>query len=758
MAAELSLILDFVTVLGAASVGGYLANRLGQPVLLGYLLSGVVVGPTGFGLLQKGEEIQVLAEVGVALLLFALGVEFSIKELLKVRKIALGGGTLQILLTILLGGGLAYATGWVDTLPKAVFLGAVLSLSSTAVVLKSLIERNEVQTAHGQVMLAILIAQDLGLGLMLAVLPALTQPPEALGGALLWAVLKATLFIAGAVVVGVWLIPPLMKRIAQTGSQELFVLSVFSLCLGVALLTAYIGLGIAMGAFVAGLMISQVEYADQALDRVLPMRDIFATLFFASIGTLIDPAFLWANIPILLGLVMVVMIGKALIVIPLVALFGYPLKTAIIVGFGINQIGEFSFVLASVAKNLGLFTDTLYGLTVGTTAVTLVITPFLLKNTPYIFDRLEVLPVIGPFLRASQDPKTAGIEEGLSGHIIIAGYGRVGQTLLRMLRSQGHQVLVIDNNEATVQALRGELAVPYIYGDASSELVLQKAQVTRAKALAIALPDPMATRLTLKRALSLAPDLDVTVRAHNDSEIDALYQLGAWEVVQPEFEASLAMGTHMLVSLGGQTPEVKQEVEACRAGHYRTILPERPGFMVANDLATAVEGLEGDWFTLESNSPLVGLTLAQADIRRLTGATVMQIQRDREINRFPNAQTVLNAGDRLLVVGTEEEDRAFQELLKGSAQPSAGRPERWIAIPKSSWVVGQSLGEIDLRQRYGILVQAIQRAEKILRFPDAAMKLRDGDRLKVCGKTEAIEQWEAQMQQLAPISTMREPN
>ncbi len=756
MAAETSLILDFVTVLGAASIGGYLANRLGQPVLLGYLLSGIVVGPAGLGLLKKGEEIHVLAEVGVALLLFTLGVEFSIKELLKVRKIALGGGTLQILLTILLGGGLAYATGWVDTLPKAVFLGAVLSLSSTAVVLKSLMERNEVQTAHGQVMLALLIAQDLGLGLMLAVLPALTQPPEALGGTLLGAVLKAALFIAGAVVAGVWLIPPLMKRIAQTGSQELFILSVFSLCLGVAVLTASIGLGIAMGAFVAGLMISEVDYADQALDRVLPMRDIFAALFFASIGTLIDPAFLWANIPILLGLVMVVMVGKALIVIPLVMLFKYPLKTAIIVGLGINQIGEFSFVLASVAQNLGLFTDTLYGLTVGTSAITLVITPFSLKNAPYLFDRLETLPVIGPFLRASQAPKIVGIEEGLSGHIIIAGYGRVGQTLLRMLQSQGHQVLVIDNNEATVQALRGGLGIPYIYGDASSELVLQKAQVTRAKALAIVLPDPTATRLTLKRALSLAPDLDVTVRAHNDSEIEALYQLGAWEVVQPEFEASLAMGSHMLVSLGGQTPEVKQEVEACRAGHYRAILPERPGFMVANDLAMAVEGLEGDWFTLAPNSPLVGLTLAQANIRRLTGVTVMQIQRDHEINRFPKAQTVLNAGDRLLVVGTEEEDRAFQELLKGSAQPSAGRPERWIEIPKSSWVVGQSLGEIDLHHRYEILVQAIQREEKILRFPDAATKLRDGDRLKVCGKTEAIEQWEAQMQQRPSALSVQE--
>jgi monovalent cation:H+ antiporter-2, CPA2 family len=749
MAAELSLILDFVTVLGTASIGGYLANRLGQPVLLGYLLGGVVIGPAGFGLLYDGKEIQVLAEVGVALLLFTLGVEFSIKELLKVRKIALGGGTLQILLTILLGGGLAYATGWADTVPKAIFLGAVLSLSSTAVVLKSLIERNEVQTAHGQAMLAILIAQDLGLGLMLAVLPALTQPPEALGSALLWAVLKATLFIAGAVVVGVWMIPPLMKRIAQTGSQELFVLSVFALCLGVAVLTASIGLGIAMGAFVAGLMISEVEYADQALDRVLPMRDIFAALFFASIGTLIDPAFLWANIPILLGLVTVVMLGKALIVIPLVALFGYPLKTAIIVGLGINQIGEFSFVLASVAQNLGLFSDKLYGLTVGTTAVTLVVTPFLLKTSPYIFDRLEALPLIGPFLRASQTPKTVGMEEGLSGHVIIAGYGRVGQTLLRMLRSQGHPVLIIDNNEATVQALRGELGIPYVYGDASSELVLKKAQVTRAKALAITLPDPMATRLTLKRALSLAPELDVTVRAHNDSEIEALYQLGAWEVVQPEFEASLAMGTHMLVSLGGQTPDVRQEVETCRAGRYRTILPVRPDFVVANDLAVAVEGLEGDWFKLKPDSPLVGLTLAQADIRRLTGATVMQIQREREINRFPDAQTILAPGDRLLVVGTDVEDRAFQALLTGSAQPSAGRPERWIEIPKGSSVEGKSLADIDLRQRHGVIVQAIEREEQMFRFPEAVMKLRAGDRLKVCGQAEALEQWETEVQQLS---------
>lgn len=752
MASELSLIVDMVSVLGAAAAGGYLASRLGQPVLLGYLLGGVVVGPAGFGLVNGEGDIKVLAEIGVALLLFALGVEFSIKDLFKVRNIALGGGTLQVLLTIFLGGGLAYATGWVDTLPKAIFLGSVLSLSSTAVVLKSLIERNEVQTAQGQAMLAILIVQDLGLGLMLAVLPALTQPPEAIGGALLWALLKASLFIAGAVVAGVWVIPLLMQRIARTGSQELFVLSVFALCLGVALLTATLGLGIEMGAFVAGLMISEVEYADQALDRVLPMRDVFATLFFASIGTLIDPGFLFANGWVLMGLVAVVMVGKALIVTPIVALFGYPLKTAVVVGLGINQIGEFSFVLAGVAQELGLFSPRLYGLTVGTAAVTLVVTPFVLKATPRLFSWLETLPVLGPILQSSQAPRAVAVDEEIEGHIVVAGYGRIGQTLVRLLRSEGHQVIVIDNNEATVQRLRDE-GFPYLFGDASSELVLEKAHLPRARALAIALPDPLATRLTLKRALGLAPELDVTVRSHVNLEIDALYQLGAREVVQPEFEASLEMGAHMLTTLGAEAQQVQQAVDECRAGRYQSILPERPDFVAANELAVAVEGLEGDWYTLGASSPLVGLTLAQADIRRLTGASVMAVRRGKEVIRYPGPQTVLGAGERLLVVGNAREDAAFEELLAGKAQPSAGRPERWVEVKEGSPIAGQTLAEADLRRRYGVLVQAVLRSERLIRFPNAETFVCTGDRLMVCGSSEDIERLkqvlEAQPSQLS---------
>lgn len=666
MADKLTLIVEMVTVLGVAVSGGYLVSRLRQPVLLGYLLGGIVVGPAGLKLVTLEGDIQVLSEVGVALLLFALGVEFSLKDLLRLRVIALGGGSLQIILTILLAGGLAYLTGWVQTVPKAIFLGAVLSLSSTAVVLKSLIERNEVQTIHGQVMLAILIVQDLGLGLMLAVLPALTQPTNIIGIALFTALLKVLLFLLGAILTGRWVIPFLIRLLAQSGSQELFLLGILVLCLGIALFTYAIGLGIAMGAFVAGLMISNVEYADHALDRVLPMRDVFATLFFVSIGILIDPGFLLANGWVLIGLIAVTMLGKAAIVALIVRGFGYSLKTALTVGIGINQIGEFSFVLAGVAQTQGLFSSRLYGLTVGTTAITLLLAPFMLKATPYLLQWLEQLPALSPFLQLNDSPRLVGFEEELANHVVVVGYGRVGQTLVRMLYFQGHKILVIDNNEAALQTLR-ERRIPYLFGDASSTLVLEKANLTQAKAMAIALPDPMATRLTLKRALSLAPDLDITVRAHVNEEIDSLYQLGAQEVVQPEFEASLEMGAHMLLKLGDSTYAVQQVVNRYRRGRYRDILPERSEYWGAADLEVAIEGLQHHWYSLHSDSPLVGMTLAQTNARRLTGATVMAIERNKQLYRYPTGEFTLTSGDRLLVVGNSQEHVAFTKLLKGEA-------------------------------------------------------------------------------------------
>jgi len=663
---DLKLIVDLVTVLGAATTGGYIANRLRQPALLGYLLGGMAIGPAGLRLVATEGAIQVLAEIGVVLLLFALGVEFSLKELLRVRAIAFGGGALQILLTILLGGGVVYAAGWVDTLPTAIFLGAVLSLSSTAVVLKSLIERNEMRTPHGQVMLAMLVVQDLGLGVMLAVLPALTLPLEEIGMALAIAELKAVVFLGLALLAGRWVVPVLVRSLARTGSSELFLLGMLVLCLGIALLTSALGLGIAMGAFVAGLTVSNVEHADHVLDRILPMRDVFATLFFASIGLLIDPGFLLANVWSLIGLVTLAMFGKAAIVTGVVKIFGYPLRTALTVGLGINQIGEFSFVLSGVARSQGLFPDQLYGLTVGTTAATLLLTPFLLRATPDILRWLSKSKRFSAVLSLDPDPKLVDFDQPPVDRVVVAGFGRVGQVLVRMLYFQGYQILVIDNDEARLQTLR-DRRIPYIFGDASSELVLEKAELHLAKGLAIALPDPLATRLTLNRALSLAPDLDVTVRAHAEDEIDILYQLGAQEVVQPEFEAALEMGAHMLLKFGDTTPEVQHVVNRYRRGRYRDIQPERSQYWGDHiDLETAIEGFERHWYVVEAESPIRGRSLAEIDVRRRTGSTVMAIARKKQLHRYPTGTFVFEVGDRVLAIGDAEEQANFKALLDGT--------------------------------------------------------------------------------------------
>ncbi|NEP58820.1 MAG: sodium:calcium exchanger [Symploca sp. SIO2G7] len=659
-AAPHSFILDLTTVLGASALGGFLANRLRQPVLLGYLASGLIVGPFGLELLREQEQIQALAEIGVAFLLFALGVEFSLAELKRVKDIALKGSLLQIGLTIALVALLATLMG--ETPTQGIFLGAILSLSSTAVVLKTLTERGEVNTLHGQVMLAILIAQDLALGLMLAMLPALNQP-ENIGFALFAALLKALLFLSAAFAVGKWLVPPAIKQIAATENSELFLLSVIALCLGVALITANLGLSIEMGAFVAGLMIAEIDYADQALAKILPLRDTFASLFFASIGMLIDPGVLIQNFGLILGLVMVVMLGKAVIILPIVLKFGYSFKTAVITSLGLNQIGEFSFVLALVGLEMGFLQEKEYLLLLGTTAITLVLTPVALRFSPRLAEKLANLPFLANYLRQFRDTKALSIPETIRNHVVVAGYGRVGRVIVNILRNQGYPILVIENSEAGIKQLKLE-QIPYIFGDADSELVLEKAYLEKAKALAIALPDPTSTRLLLKRALKLVPELDVVARSHTNSEIDVLTQLGAQEVVQPEFEAALEIGAHILATLGESQWVIQSVIKTIHSERYQSILPERKISFMPPELSDTAMEMHSEWVTVVDASPFDGVTLAAANIRNLTGVNVMAIQQGDKKLYYPKAETILHSGDKLLAIGEPEEVAALRKLIK----------------------------------------------------------------------------------------------
>ncbi|WP_017316274.1 cation:proton antiporter domain-containing protein [Mastigocladopsis repens] len=742
MQEDFRLIVDLVSVFAVAACGGLLAALLRQPVLLGYLIGGMVIGPAGLGLIKELIQVETLAQFGVAFLLFALGVEFSFAELKKVQAIALGGGGLQIALTIVITVLVCGATGaWAYLPAKGMFLGAILSLSSTAVVLKCLMERNETETPHGQVMLGILVVQDLALGLMLAVLPALNQPMESIGIAVLLALLRIGLFAGGAVAAGIWLIPPLLRLLARTESRELFLLGVVALCLGIALLTEYMGLSIEMGAFVAGLMISEVEYADQTLTYVEPLRDIFATLFFASIGMLIDPVFLWNNLELILGLVALVFIGKFLIITPLVKLFRYPLKTALIAGLGLAQIGEFSFVLASEGQVLGLVSRRVYLLILGTTAVTLVLTPFVLRLVPILFDWVESIPWLKPYLSGEGQPLAVADELPTKNHVVVCGYGRVGRNLVKLLQQHDVPIVVIDQAESRIQQLR-EAEVPYIYGNCVSFHVLETAGVNSARGMAIALPDPMSTRLCLKRALELSPDLDVVVRATNDKSIEVLYQLGAREVVQPEFEASLEMTAYILTDLGLSSAVVQREMQEIRNRHYLDLRPEESASEVSRNLQQATQDLNKRWYSLPSGSPLVGMALDEADMRYLTGASLMAIRRQggEEID-YPPAQTRLEEGDQLLVVGSDDELAALDEFAKGQAAvPGENSACQWVTISADSPVVGKTLADLDIHNQSGVMVQAIRRDGKFIRFPNASKDLQVRDQVLLCGNLPSLNQ------------------
>ena len=489
-------------------------------------------------------------------------------------------------------------------------------------------------------------------------------------------------------------------------------------------------------------MISEVEYADQTLTYVEPLRDIFAALFFAAIGMLIDPIFLWNNLELILGLVALVFVGKFLIVTPLVLLFRYPLKTALVVGLGLAQIGEFSFVLASEGRSLGLVSQRVYMLILGTTAVTLVFTPFVLRLIPQLFLLAESVPWLKGWLDKTDFPLDASEEDTIADHVVVCGYGRIGQNIVQLLQDHSYPVLVIDQSEQRIQQLR-EAKIPYVYGNAASLHVLEKAGVSAARGMAIALPDSMSTRLCIKRALELTPDLDVVVLANQDKDIELLYQLGAREVVQPEFEAS--SGAFVPSADGDRAAAaraIQREVQQIRSSHYLELRSERPSSQVSRELKAATQDMNSKWYPLPLESPLIGMTLEETNLRRLTGVSLMAIQReDGEEIDYPDGKTLLDQGDRLLVVGEPDEFSAFDELAKGGAAvPTENASCQWLLVPETSSVVGKTLAELHIRKQFGVLVQAIRREGKFISFPDGASDLQAGDRLLLCGGFYSLSQ------------------
>jgi monovalent cation:H+ antiporter-2, CPA2 family len=548
-----------------------LARLLRLPVILGYLAGGIIIGPFGFGLVHDSNTIQTLANVGVVLLLFAIGLEFSIKELLKLGKISIIGGIIQIILT----AALCFALGLTLDIPVtgAIFFGFIISLSSTMVVLKLLMDRGEIDTTHGRIMLGILLVQDISVVPMIVAIQAVGGDGSTpLGAAIGIAMAKAIGFIVLMIALGIWGMPWFLKRVADLRSREVFLLTVIVICLGAAFGTYYFGLSAAFGAFAAGLLISQSVYARQAFADILPLRDTFAALFFVSLGLLAERSFVLGNFSLVISIVIGIIFIKFLVSSAVTRLFGYSHKTVLMVGTGLVNVGEFGFILASMGLAVELFTPKIYNLIIAAAILTMFLTPFAMTINTYLYRRLSQTKMFARQLTSHIDPGGRIHDMDLSRHAVICGYGTVGSRIAEVMQKQKFAYMVIELDPTIVSRLNAQ-GIPCIYGDASNPEILSHADLEKARVLVCTIPDYVATELTVRNALKLNPKLDIIARVHRDSDAELLKGMGVTELVLPFFEGSMEMIRHTLHRFGMNNTQIQYILNNLR----REQTEEKPG-------------------------------------------------------------------------------------------------------------------------------------------------------------------------------------
>lgn len=649
---------DIVIIIVAALIGGFVALKLKQPLILGYILAGVIVGPhTGGVTVSEIHNIELLAEIGVALLLFALGLEFSIKQLKPVRAIALAGTPLQILLTIVLGvaTGQFLGWGWVASL----WLGALISLSSTMVILKTLMNQGWLGTLSSKVMIGMLIVQDLAVVPFMIILPKLNDPRTGIP-LLGLAALKAAIFIIVIVVLGTRLLPRLLAYIAKSNSREFFLLSITAIGLGVGFATYLSGLSFAFGAFVAGMVLSESEYSHQALSEIIPLRDIFGLLFFTSVGMLLDPSFLaayWYQILLLVG---VVGLGKGAIFALLTQLFGYGNVVPLAVGLGLFQIGEFSFVLAGIGRSTESISNEVYSLVLSAAVVSMVLTPFISGLTAPLYSLKKRLFKHEP-LETINLP-----ESGLRRHVVIAGGGRIGQHVAHVFQGIDISFVIIDLDYHAVERVKRN-GFPVIYGDASQPPVLEAAAIESARLLVVTTPAIIVAQSIIEMAKDINPKLEIVARAEGIDQIGVLFEKGATEVVQPELEASLEITQQALVHLHIPPTQILRYIDTARRELYASLSEGED--KIISRLKGAGNVLELTWFSVERDSVLDGRTLGELGIRARTGVAVVGVMRGSIFHPNPNPEFRFESGDFIAVIGSHEQSGDF---------------ENWLASPGSS--------------------------------------------------------------------------
>ena len=656
---ESGLLLDLVVVYGVGALVAFLFHKLRQTPLVGFLVTGMLVGPFGLSLVRDAEHVHVLAEIGVMLLLFSLGIEFSVKKLLQVRRVVFGAGPFQVLVTLVATMAVASYAGLPTRL--AIFLGFLTAISSTAIVVKGLIEQGEVDSIHGKVSLGILIFQDLCVVPLVLVTPLLAQQasswPEVMG-----AMGRALAIILAILLVSRYLSPMVLRAVVLTRNKELFVIASLWMLLVIALGVSAAGFSLALGAFLAGLVLSESEYAHQIFADMRPFRDGLNSLFFISIGMLVDPSFLWAHKGIVLIVIGAVLIGKATINFITVLAWGFPGPVAAMVGLGLAQIGEFSFVLLEAGYQSGLVTQDGYQIAISCAVATMGVTPALVWGSRHLASSSRFLSLSRSLSRKKRFRNLEAAASQLGDHTLICGFGVGGRSIARVLKANKIPYLVLELNALTVQQEK-ERGEPIYYGDCTDPDILARAGIEGSRVVVLSLSDPFATRQAVRTVRSLNPELVVLTRTHYAAEIDKLFDLGSDEVVADEFETSIELIARVLRLYNFPRNLVAAEIKSIREERYQMFRQQEitvPRFRLTGSLDVFFET-----YQVPSDSLLRGVSIAASQIRTKTGALVLGIVRESSGVANPGPEEVIRAGDLLFLSGTKPQLHKAEKLLGG---------------------------------------------------------------------------------------------
>lgn len=671
-----SAILAEIVIMFVLSIGVVLVcHRFRLPSIVGFLLTGVLCGPSALGLISNMEAVDTMAEVGVAFLLFTIGMELSAKELMRMKHNLFAGGSTQVLFTI---GVVMAIFIWSTGFATALVFGCLVALSSTAIVLSLLQQKAQGESPHGRMCLAILIFQDLAIVPMMLAFPLLGGSLETDSSHILIAAGKSIAVLGGVFLFARFLLPRLMLSVVRTRSRELMLMTTLGLCLAVALATAAIGLSLSLGAFLAGLMLAESEYSLNVVENVMPFKDVFTSIFFMSVGMLLNLDFFFAHIAAVMTLGVGVIVVKITVVFCVVKALRYSLRTAIITGFCLAQVGEFSFVLARSAMDLNLLNDTSYQAFLAASILTMTLTPVLMAIAPLVATRLT--RKTGASVETPDDDgEDRGGSDQLRNHLIIIGFGIGGKNLARGARESGIPYIISEMNPDTVARYRNQ--EPIRHGDASFPLVLEHLGVVHARVLAIVVSDPVGSRAIIANARKLNPSLHIVVRSRFVGEVVALRELGANDVIAEEFEASIEVFASVLHHYLVPRQTINNFIGRIRGENYSMLRDLDMPTESISQLKLTLPDLQVASFSVEEGSPIANKTLAESSLRKLYNTTAAGIQRQDQCIISLSADTAMLPGDVVFLFGTQASLNAVATLFNTGGDEEDIHSDRASVLP-----------------------------------------------------------------------------